>query len=129
MGLFSKKAKPEPLFAEREIEFNRKKLNDEIVALSGTLYDYRHDESHKLYTGYLQRMLNLEVLAFSEGKVTSEADMAYRKGRIAGIRDVLNAREVFIANRDAHREKKEKGSQEAKRSYVRSPSTQAGLSI
>lgn len=131
MDLFSKKKKTAPqemLFSEREMEFNKERLHAVILKLSSELYNYRNDESHKIYTDYLRHFLNLEILKFSEAKADRE-ELAYLRGRIAGLRDVLNAREVYITNKDLLRKSGDPNAQEAKRSYVRSPSTQAGLSI
>lgn len=131
MVLFSRKRKEKPeerLFSEREMEFNKEKLAASIFKQSNLLFDYRNDESHKIFADYLRQFLNLEILKFSEAKADKE-ELAYLRGRIAGLRDVLNSREVVIANKDMLRKSKDPKAQEAKLSYVRSPSTQAGLSI
>ncbi len=134
MGLFSKwfskKPANEELFAARDLEFNRERLQKAIVKQSEALYDYRNDESHKVYSEYVRYLLNLEVLLLAEGKLGAE-DYNYRRGRIDALRNVLNARETFVQNKENLRKSPTKGpgEQEAKRSYVRAPSTQAGLSI
>lgn len=129
--LFRRRQPPPPaFFTEREMEFNRKKLETDIVRQSEQLYDYRNDESHRVYTDYLRSALNLEVLRLTDGKVP-DVDYAYHRGRVDALRAVLNTREVAIQNKEMLRrsEGKDPQAQEAKRSYVRAPATSAGLSI
>lgn len=129
MGLFSKN-KVLKVFAERELEFNRQVLEKKIVKLSEDLYAYRNDSSHELFGEYLRQLLNLEVLQLSEKKLDQE-NFAYQRGRIDALRHALNLREKFILDKKVLRDSptRDPSSHEAKRSYVRSPSTAAGLSI
>lgn len=121
----------EALFTERELEFNKKKLQDAIVRNSEALYTYRNDESHRVFADYVRQVLNLEVLVLSDGKFESAEAYAHQRGRIEGLRNVLNGRESFIRAKEELRksEGKDLGAQEAKRSYIRDPATHAGLSI
>lgn len=133
MGLFSKWfRRREPLFAERDLDFNRVSLNKAIVKSSEALHAYRNDSAHKLFADYLRAALNLEVLGLSEAKPDA-ADFAYRRGRIDGLRHVLNLREKFILDTDTLRKTKDESPDNhgAKRSFIRrpQPTTEAGLSI
>lgn len=130
MGLFSRKRGR--VFAERELEFNRSLLQKSIVKLSEDLYAYRSDPGHEVFANYLRQLLNLEILQMSEGKKVDAEAFAYCRGRVDAIRHALNLREKFILDKKAIREAKvgkTNSDHESKRSYVRSPSTQAGLSI
>jgi hypothetical protein len=130
MGLFSSKAVEGKVFAERELDFNKAELQKSVVKRSEQLYAYRHDESHTAFADYLRELLNLEILQLSEGKLDQEF-FAYHRGRIDALRHALNLREKFIQDVDNLRKGPDKSQDAngAKRSYVRSPSTQAGLSI
>lgn len=130
MDLFNKKKPPTKIFAERDLEFNKASLQKAIVKHSEDLYAFRHDESHKVFVDYLRQLLNLEILNLAEGKLDQET-FAYHRGRIEALRGALNLRETFIADKETIRKSKDKSpdQQEGKRSYVRPPSTQAGLSI
>jgi hypothetical protein len=136
MGLFSKwfakRQAPTPaLFSERELEFNKKKLQDDLIRQSEKLYEYRSDESHRVFSDYVRQVLNLELLQLAEGKMDLES-YAYRRGRVDALRNVINAREVHIQNKEMLRksEVKDPDAQEAKRSYVRrATATNAGLSV
>lgn len=134
MGQFSRwffrTRQPEKLFAEREIDFNRTRLQTAMIKRSEDLYDRRHDEGHQVFADYVRQVLNLEILQLAEGKLDSESYI-YRRGRVDALRNLLNAREVHIQNKELLRKSESKGpgEQEAKRSYVRAPATHAGLSI
>lgn len=138
MGLFSRlifgtprRLKPEArLFAERELEFNKAQLQTALIRRSEDLYEYRSDETHRVFADYVRQVLNLEILQLAEGKLDAES-YHYRRGRVDALRNLLNAREVYIQNKELLRKSETKGSgeQEAKRSYVRAPATHAGLSI
>jgi len=138
MGLFSSWFRRQPkalsleaLFTEREFEFNRERLDRAIVKQSEALYEYRNDESHKVFADYVRHILNREMLLLADAKQTTPEAYAYHRGRIDALRTVLNTRETYIQNKENLRKSPTKGpgEQEAKRSYVRAPSTQAGLSI
>lgn len=133
MGLFSKwwpRSKPVKLFAERDLEFNKAQLQAALIRRSSDLYEYRSDETHRVFADYIRQVLNLEMLELTEGKLDPESYI-YRRGRVDALRNVLNAREVHIQNKELLRKSETKGAgeQEAKRSYVRAPATHAGLSI
>lgn len=127
MGLFSKWRTEKPgVFTAKEMTFNRTKLQAEIVKHSASLYDYRADQSHKVYSDYVRSLLNLEILRLSEVKPTSLDAYAHQRGKIDALRQVLDLREKFIQDKKVA---KETGEKEGARSYVRSPATSAGLSI
>ncbi len=136
MGLFSKwwrraPAKP-TLFSERELDFNKESLDRAIVKTSEALWEYRNDQSHKVFADYLRLTLNREILQLADGKVDGGVEAyAYRRGRVDALRQALNAREVFLANKETLRktQKQDPNAAAGKRSYVRAPATQAGLSI
>lgn len=114
------------LFSQRDMVFNRGKLEGDIVKHSAMLYDYRTDQSHKVFSEYLRSLLNLEILKLSEVKLTTPETFAYQRGRIEGLRHALDLREKFIQDKKVA---KETGQEESKRSYVRQPATSAGLAI
>lgn len=114
------------VFSAREMEFNRKKLEGEIVKHSSHLFDYRSEQSHKVFSDYVRSLLNLEILKLSELKPTTLDAFAYQRGRIDALRQVLDLREKFILDKKEERKTGEEGS---RRSYVRQPATSAGLSI
>jgi len=134
MGLFSRwffrRPKVVPIFADRDMEYNKATLQTALIRQSEALYEYRNDETHRVFADYVRQVLNLEILALAEGKL-DEHSYHYRRGRVDALRNVLNAREVHIQNKELLRKAgpKSSGEQEAKRSYVRAPATHAGLSI
>ncbi len=135
MGLFSRwfgrsRLDVTALFETRDLEFNRERLQKAIVKQSESLYEYRNDESHRIFAEYVRYLLNLEILLIAEGKLDAES-YSYRRGRVDALRNVLNARETFVQNKENLRKSPTKGpgEQEAKRTYLRAPSSQAGLSI
>jgi len=131
MALFSKILEfffgVRPTFTAREMTFNRSRLQREIVHHTHRLNDYAKDQSHQVFVDYTRSLINLEVLRLSEVKPTSLDAYAYQKGRIDGLRHLLDVREKVLL--DAEIEKKTKGEQGARRSYVNPPATSAGLSI
>lgn len=115
MGLFNKIR--DQLFAARELEFNRTKLQKDIAELSGKLYDYRGSEAHEIFASYLRALLNLEILSLSSGKERSAEAYAYSRGRIEGLRHALNLRERFVEEKRLQRTGNQPSDHPAKRSY------------
>ena len=127
MGLFSKKV---PL-AEREMIFNKELLQKNLSKLAGPMYDFRKDESHKVYTQYIQNLLDAEILEMTRTKELTPDAYAYHRGRIDGLRHVLSLRDKFILDKEYAKKTKgvkSKTDHESKRSYFKPPSA-AGLSI
>jgi hypothetical protein len=119
MGLFSK------YFGEKEpsdlFEFNRAELQKEISKVAASLYDTRHEEGHVKLVTFLEKSMNLEILALSAAKELTAEAYAYRRGKIDAIKAVLLAREQALANSKKAAETKGTKSPSdnpAKRSYL-----------
>jgi len=131
MGLFSNWGK-KSTGTSREIEFNRKKVQKELIDLGKVLYEVRNDETSRLFCAYIQKMMNLEILQLSEQRELTSESYAFTRGRIEALKGVLITREKFIDDRKRAKEtkvKESKSDHESKRSYIRPQTTPAGLSI
>lgn len=126
MGLFSRFFKKNAVFTERELFFNKDRVQADIMKHSSALYDYRSDQSHKVYSDYVRSLLNLEILRLADMKPGTLEAYANQRGRIDALKQVLDLREKFIQDKKVA---KETGEVESKRSYLRTPATSAGLSI
>lgn len=113
-------------FGVRELVFNRAKLQADILKNMEALNDYRADQSHKVFIDYLRNLLNLEILRLAEVRTATPEAVALQRGRIEGLRHVLDLREKFLEDKKHQKETKTPA---GTRSYVRSPATTAGLSI
>jgi len=103
-------------------EFNSSKLKGEIANIASKFYDYRNDTAHKLFASFLEKSVNLAMLELSDSRELTEAEYAYRRGRIDSIRGILLGvdRAISVESRESEAKADPKGADhKAKQSYLR----------
>lgn len=104
--------------SERVLEFNTKKLKNDIHNLSDKLYEYRNDVSLNIIKEVINIAKNIQILEVN----MSGTDIELHKGRVQALSDL----DVYIENSIAFR--KEKNEQRIINQPRRTSST-AGLAI
>ena len=117
MGLFSRKKKVEPTYAR--IEFNHQELCKQITKIASTFFDYKGMDAHESVFKFLDLSLNLAILESATMKEPTVESMAYQRGKIDAIKNILLAREKAISDeRQAKAAKASKSGHKSKRSYL-----------
>lgn len=92
------------------------------------LNEFRGTVTHEAFVDFLRTALEAEMLRVTTMGHTDLAAFAYQRGKIDGIRQVLDLREKFLLDR---KEAKKTGKAESVRTYVhqKAPANSAGLSV